>query len=142
MEAEFQSGSHAPTIDLEGGTAANQGAVRETRFFSWCRLGTYIANTAAQRDGLALQIAPSLPRTAQRATLFFCAWLQLTVNDFEGSGNLEPLLLPPRRWRCLALKTGVIQAAEAGSDGGNSGGAVFTLHEGEATVIGIVTGGA
>jgi len=38
------------------------------------------------------------------------------------------------------IEDGVIQAAEAGSDGGNSGGPVFTLHEGEATVIGIVTG--
>ena len=57
----------------------------------------------------------------------------------RSSGNLEPYF-STAKVALSGIEDGVIQAAEAGSDGGNSGGPVFTLHEGEATVIGIVTG--
>lgn len=117
-------------IDLGGG---NQGAVRETRFFSgadWAYMQTPLSGGLAYNKPLS--------RELRNGTDLFVLGYSYGER-LRTSGNLEPYF-STAKVALSGIEDGVIQAAEAGSDGGNSGGPVFTLHEGEATVIGIVTG--
>lgn len=57
----------------------------------------------------------------------------------RSSGNLEPYF-STAKVALSGIEEGMIQVTEAGWDGGNSGGPVYTLVNGTPTVIGLVTG--
>ncbi len=59
--------------------------------------------------------------------------------DFRRSGSLEPYFSTANVTQ-TGIHDGIIQVSEAGFDGGNSGGPVFTVVDGEAVAVGIVTG--
>lgn len=58
---------------------------------------------------------------------------------YRQSGTMEPYF-STAKVALSGIQKGTINVTEAGFDGGNSGGPVFMLHEGEPKVIGIVTG--
>ncbi len=59
--------------------------------------------------------------------------------DYRYDGNLEPYFTTAKV-TLSGLQNGMIQVTEAGYDGGNSGGPVFTMVNGVPTVVALVTG--
>ncbi|MFO7798987.1 MAG: FHA domain-containing protein [Rhodohalobacter sp.] len=60
--------------------------------------------------------------------------------EFRVEGNLEPYF-STAKVTLSGLQDGTVHVTEVGWDSGNSGGPVFTMQNGQPTVIGIVTGG-
>lgn len=109
------------------------GAVRETQFFAgadWAYMQTSLSG--------GLDYDKALSRQLRNGTDLFVLGYSYGER-LRSSGNLEPYF-STAKVALSGIENGVIQAAEAGSDGGNSGGPVFTLVDGEPIVIGIVTG--
>lgn len=88
-------------------------------------------------DGMAYD--PTLSLNLKAGTQLFVLGYSYGT-QFRESGNMEPYFSTAKVTQS-GIEQGTVRVTEAGWDGGNSGGPVFTLDEnGEAKVIGLVTG--
>jgi len=129
MNSDF-SGDQLKQVSYKGRT----GAMRIPDYFhgkDWAYVQT------GYNDGMAFD--PSLSLTLKAGTQLFVLGYSYGTR-FRESGNMEPYFSTAKVTQS-GIEQGTVRVTEAGWDGGNSGGPVFALDEnGEAVVIGLVTG--
>ncbi len=109
------------------------GAIRQPDYFSgadWAYLNTNL------KEGM--QGDEDLSASMKSGTELFVLGYSYGER-YRQSGTMEPYF-STAKVALSGIQKGTINVTEAGFDGGNSGGPVFMLHEGEPKVIGIVTG--
>ncbi len=129
MHADF-SGDQLKQVNYKGKT----GTMRIPDYFhgkDWAFVQT------DYNDGMAYD--PSLSLNLKAGTQLFVLGYSYGT-QYRESGNMEPYFSTAKVTQS-GIEQGTIRVTEAGWDGGNSGGPVFTLGEnGEPVVIGLVTG--
>ncbi len=112
-----------------------QVVIREANYFNgtdWAWMATNLNEGIPADKSLSLSLASGRP-------LFVLGYSW--GETYRQSGNLEPYFSSTAT-TLSGLERGLIQVTNQGWDGGNSGGPVFALVDGQAKVVGIVTGAA
>ncbi len=129
MNSDFSS-DQLKQVTYKGQT----GAMRIPDYFhgkDWAYVQT------GYNDGMAYD--PDLSLNLKAGTQLFVLGYSYGT-QFRESGNMEPYFSTAKVTQS-GIEQGTVRVTEAGWDGGNSGGPVFTLNEeGEPVVIGLVTG--
>ncbi len=120
---------------VRGEVEGQEVVLREANYFNgtdWAWMATDLDEGIPADKPLSLTLAAGRP-------LFVLGYSW--GETYRQSGNLEPYFSSTAT-TLSGLERGLIQVTNQGWDGGNSGGPVFALVDGEARIVGIVTGAA